>query len=115
MVSSAAKTCGPDQISALRQHFKARCAETQQLHQNWQIRVHWALSWLEPDSETDPVDQPDGRLLYGWIFEGGRHRFCAGRARREFTRQRRVSGQSGAARRRTPPLPSYLRQRLRGG
>jgi hypothetical protein len=67
MVSPTVKSCGPDQISTLRHLFKARCAETQQLHQNWQIQVHRALSWLERASETDPVDQPDGRLLYGWI------------------------------------------------
>jgi hypothetical protein len=63
----AAETCCREQLDALRQRFKDRCAETRQQHQNWQIRVHRALSWLERAGETDPVDQPDGRLLYGWI------------------------------------------------
>jgi Apea-like HEPN len=56
-----------EQLASLRQRFKVRCAETEQRHQNWQIRVHRALSWFERAIDTDPGEQPDGRLLYGWI------------------------------------------------
>jgi hypothetical protein len=61
------QTCSREQLASLRQRFKARCAETLQRHQNWQIRVHRALSWFERAIDTDADDQPDGRLLYGWI------------------------------------------------
>ena len=67
MALPLAETCCREQLDALRRKFKARATETDQQHQNWQIRVHRALSWLERAIETDPDDQPDGRLLYGWI------------------------------------------------
>src|SRR5262245_2573396 len=67
MHSPAAYTCSHDQLDALRQRFKTRCSETDQRFQNWQIRVHRSLSWFERAIDTDPEDQPDGRLLYGWI------------------------------------------------
>lgn len=61
------QSCSREQLTLLRQRFKARCAETEQRYQNWQIRVHRALSWFERAIDTDADDQPDGRLLYGWI------------------------------------------------
>ena len=67
MASLPVEICCRDQLDALREEFKSRSAATNQRHQNWQIRVHRSLSWLERAIETDPVDQPDGRLLYGWI------------------------------------------------
>jgi hypothetical protein len=62
-----AQSCSREQLTSLRQGFKARCAETEQRNQNWQIRVHRALSWFERAIYTDAEEQPDGRLLYGWI------------------------------------------------
>jgi hypothetical protein len=59
--------CTRDQFDALRQRFKLLCTESEQRFQNWQIRVHRSLSWLERAIDTDPDGQPDGRLLYGWI------------------------------------------------
>jgi hypothetical protein len=67
MGSPGVQSCSGEQLLSLRQRFKARCAETEQRHQNWQIRVHRALSWFERAIDTDADDQPDGRLLYGWI------------------------------------------------
>ena len=60
-------TCSRDRFDALRCRFKVLCEETEQRFQNWQIRVHRSLSWLERAIDTDPDEQPDGRLLYGWI------------------------------------------------
>jgi hypothetical protein len=54
-------------IEDLRSLFKRRCAETDNKHQNWQIRVHRSLSWLVRAHQMDAVEQPDGRLLYNWI------------------------------------------------
>ncbi len=54
-------------VAELRQRFKAICEATHQRFQNYQIRVHRALSWLERALEVDSDDQPDGRLLYSWI------------------------------------------------
>ena len=55
------------ELPDLRRRFKAICEATQQRFQNYQIRVHRALSWLERALEMDAKDQPDGRLLYSWI------------------------------------------------
>nr|AUN37413.1 hypothetical protein [uncultured bacterium] len=54
-------------VKALRRRFKAVCAATENRHQNFQIRVHRALSWFERAVELDEEEHPDGRLLYGWI------------------------------------------------
>ena len=54
-------------VAELRKRFKAICEATNQRFQNYQIRVHRALSWLERAPEVDSEDQPDGRLLYSWI------------------------------------------------
>jgi hypothetical protein len=51
----------------LRPRFKAICKATEQRFQNYQIRVHRALSWWERARELDANEHPDGRLLYGWI------------------------------------------------
>lgn len=53
--------------SVLRGRFKAICEATGQRFQNYQIRVHRALSWWERAGELDVSEHPDGRLLYGWI------------------------------------------------
>ncbi len=54
-------------LTELRKRFKEICEATDQQFQNYQIRVHRALSWLERALEVDSNDQPDGRLLYSWI------------------------------------------------
>jgi hypothetical protein len=54
-------------VAELRRRFKAICEATNQRFQNYQIRVHRALNWLERALEVDSDDQPDGRLLYSWI------------------------------------------------
>ena len=54
-------------IEELRSNFKERCQATENRYQNWQIRVHRSLSWLERAFEMDAETQPDGRLLYDWI------------------------------------------------
>lgn len=51
----------------LRIRFKVISKETEQRFQNYQIRVHRALSWWERARELDAAEHPDGRLLYGWI------------------------------------------------
>ena len=64
---STADAVSRDRIDALRKRFRTRCAATEDRFQNWQIRVHRSLSWLERAIDLDPIDQPDGRLLYDWI------------------------------------------------
>lgn len=54
-------------IKMLRRGFKAVCRATENRFQNFQIRVHRSLSWLERALELDDEQQPDGRLLYAWI------------------------------------------------
>lgn len=54
-------------VKALRRRFKTVCAATDNRFQNFQIRVHRALSWFERAVELDEGEHPDGRLLYGWI------------------------------------------------
>ena len=54
-------------VADLRRRFKAICEATHQRFQNYQFRVHRALSWLERALEVDSDDQPDGRKLFGWI------------------------------------------------
>jgi hypothetical protein len=51
----------------LRLRFKAICAATEQRFQNYQIRIHRALSWWERANELDPDENPEGRLLFAWI------------------------------------------------
>ena len=54
-------------IRMLRRGFKAVCKATEDKFQNFQIRVHRSLSWLERALEMDEKAQPEGRLLYAWI------------------------------------------------
>ena len=51
----------------LRRRFKAVCDATNNRFQNFQIRVHRSLSWLERALGSDAEQEPDGRLLFGWI------------------------------------------------
>jgi hypothetical protein len=54
-------------ITMLRRGFKAVCKATDNRFQNFQIRIHRSLSWLDRAMELDPEKHPDGRLLYSWI------------------------------------------------
>jgi hypothetical protein len=54
-------------IATLRCGFKSVCKSTDNRFQNFQIRIHRSLSWLERAMELDPEEHPDGRLLYAWI------------------------------------------------
>jgi hypothetical protein len=47
-------------VADLRRRFKAICEATHQRFQNYQIRVHRALSWLERSQDLDTKEQPDG-------------------------------------------------------
>ena len=60
-------------ITTLRRGFKAVCQATDNRFQNFQIRVHRALSWLERALEMDTENQPDGRLLYACIALNALH------------------------------------------
>lgn len=51
----------------LRLRFKAICAATENKFQNYQIRVHRALSWWNRAAELDADENPEGRLLFAWI------------------------------------------------
>lgn len=51
---------------ALRARFKARQTETNNVFQNWQIRVHRALSWMKRAGDL-PEDQPELKFLLLWI------------------------------------------------
>ena len=57
----------------LRRGFKAVCKATDNKFQNYQIRVHRSLSWLERALELDEEQHPDGRLLYAWIALSSLH------------------------------------------
>jgi hypothetical protein len=67
MASSPSSDISSASIDDLRSRFKQRCLDTDNRHQNWQIRVHRSLSWLERAFETDAEEQPDARLLFDWI------------------------------------------------
>lgn len=51
---------------SLKLRFKKRCVETNNVHQNWQIRVHRALSWLKRATEFDE-QHAEARFLFLWI------------------------------------------------
>lgn len=57
---------GPLTPSALKARFKQRCGETNNVHQNWQIRIHRSLSWLARAIEF-PADELEARFLFLWI------------------------------------------------
>lgn len=52
--------------ASLKVRFKARCKATGSVHQNWQIRVHRAISWLAQAGNC-PKEMPEARLLFLWI------------------------------------------------
>lgn len=52
--------------TGLKARFKARCAATSNGHQNWQIRVHRGLAWLQRSTAFDE-DHVEARFLYLWI------------------------------------------------
>jgi len=54
-----------DAIS-LKARFKQRSLETNNVYQNWQIRVHRSLSWLKRASEFGD-QQPEAKFLFLWI------------------------------------------------
>ncbi|MCX5658366.1 MAG: HEPN domain-containing protein [Planctomycetota bacterium] len=51
---------------AIKSRFKAICKSTDNAHQNWQIRVHRALSWYKRAVEFPP-EHAEARFLYLWI------------------------------------------------
>jgi hypothetical protein len=51
---------------ALKTRFKKRCADTNNVHQNWQVRVHRSLSWLKRANQFDS-QQPEAKFLFLWI------------------------------------------------
>jgi hypothetical protein len=51
---------------ALKARFKALCLETNNVHQNWQIRVHRSLSWCKRATQFG-ADQPEAKYLFLWI------------------------------------------------
>ena len=67
MPLSSLSTTSVGAVDRLRARFKERCLATENHFQNWQIRVHRSLSWLDRAFELDPEEQPDGRLLFDWI------------------------------------------------
>lgn len=59
----------PDQTptyATLRKRFKELQAQTNNVFQHWQIRVHRSLSWLKRSEEL-PADQADLRFITCWI------------------------------------------------
>ncbi len=79
---------------ALKARFKARCAATNSMHQNWQIRVHRSLSWFRLATELQ--GQPEAKYLFHWIalnalygrWDGGKNAPDAeAPSRREFLAQ----------------------------
>lgn len=54
-------------LSELRRRFKEICEATDKRFQNYQIRVHRALSWWERAGELDAEELPEARLIFNWI------------------------------------------------
>src|SRR5947199_368838 len=63
MADAVKTTVDADSLKAC---FKKRCTETNNVYQNWQIRVHRSISWLKRSSQFT-ADQPEARFLYLWI------------------------------------------------
>lgn len=63
---TALVTKAPMDADALKILFKKRCADTNNVYQNWQIRLHRAISWLKRASQFGE-DQPEARFLFLWI------------------------------------------------
>jgi hypothetical protein len=51
---------------SLKARFKKRCDETNNVHQNWQIRVHRSLSWMKRAAQFDD-ERPEAKFLFLWI------------------------------------------------
>jgi len=67
MASTASSAKSEFDPRELRRRFQSVCDATSNRFQNFQIRVHRSLSWLERALGSDAELEPDGRLLYGWI------------------------------------------------
>jgi hypothetical protein len=52
--------------ASLRTRFRQQCAATRDVYQNWQIRVHRCLSWLDRAVEF-PEAELEARFLFLWI------------------------------------------------
>jgi hypothetical protein len=52
--------------ASLKARFKAHCTRTNNVYQNWQIRVHRSLSWRQRAEACDEA-QPEARFLFLWI------------------------------------------------
>jgi hypothetical protein len=52
--------------AALKRRFKERCKATNNVFQNWQIRVHRSLSW-SARAATLAESHPEAEVLYLWI------------------------------------------------
>src|SRR4051812_6436384 len=50
----------------LRARFKQLQSQTNNVHQNWQIRIHRAMSWMKRSNEL-PADQLDLKVILLWI------------------------------------------------
>jgi hypothetical protein len=69
----------PADADALKSRFKKRCVATNNVHQNWQIRVHRSISWLKRSTQFDS-EQPEARFLYLWLaFNSLYSRWSAGK------------------------------------
>jgi hypothetical protein len=68
----AATAAPPWELSpdVLKARFKSRCVATNNVHQNWQIRVHRSLSWFKR-AASFADDQPEARFLFLWIALNG--------------------------------------------
>jgi len=67
MASSSSSATSDLDPRELRRRFQTVCDATDNQFQNFQIRVHRSLSWLERALASDAEQEPDGRLLFGWI------------------------------------------------
>jgi len=67
MTSTSSSATSEFDLRELRRRFESVCDATNNRFQNFQIRVHRSLSWLERALGSDAEQEPDGRLLFGWI------------------------------------------------
>ena len=56
----------PLDADSLKARFKKRCADTNNVYQNWQIRVHRSLSWLKRAAQFND-EQREAKFLFLWI------------------------------------------------
>lgn len=52
---------------SLRLRFKQLQAQTNNVHQNWQIRVHRALSWYKRAGSLPVAEEPETKFILLWI------------------------------------------------